>query len=80
MGGRQATHTAGPGSSSPILKTRFGVPRASANGKPGKLESPWEGPYLVRRIVGPVTYELETLEGRQVPRSWNACHLSKYYV
>ncbi|GAA0143733.1 hypothetical protein LIER_35798 [Lithospermum erythrorhizon] len=32
------------------------------------------------RVVGPVTYELETLEGCQVPRSWNACHLRKYYV
>ncbi|GAA0153688.1 hypothetical protein LIER_11863 [Lithospermum erythrorhizon] len=29
---------------------------------------------------GPVTYELETLERRQVPRSSNACHLRKYYV
>ncbi|GAA0185227.1 hypothetical protein LIER_32515 [Lithospermum erythrorhizon] len=54
--------------------------QASAHGKPGKLEFPWEGPYLVKRIVGPVTYELEILEGRQVPRSWNTCHLRKYYV
>ncbi|GAA0147071.1 hypothetical protein LIER_06862 [Lithospermum erythrorhizon] len=45
---------------------------------PGKLESPWKGPYLVKRIMGPVTYELETLEGRQVPRSRNACHMRKY--
>ncbi|GAA0161265.1 hypothetical protein LIER_17623 [Lithospermum erythrorhizon] len=59
-----------------VLRAR----RASAHGKPGKLESPCEGPYLVRRVVGPVSYELETLEGRQVPRSWNACHLMKYYV
>ncbi|GAA0155560.1 hypothetical protein LIER_13262 [Lithospermum erythrorhizon] len=27
-----------------------------------------------------VTYELETLERRQVPRSCNACHLRLYYV
>ncbi|GAA0156078.1 hypothetical protein LIER_13653 [Lithospermum erythrorhizon] len=54
--------------------------QASVHGKHGKLESSWEGPYIIRRIVGPVTYELETLEGRQVPRSWNACHLRKYYV
>ncbi|GAA0146534.1 hypothetical protein LIER_06463 [Lithospermum erythrorhizon] len=49
-------------------------------GPDGKLESPWEGPYIIQRIMGPVTYELETLEGRQVPRSWNVCHLRKYYV
>ncbi|GAA0145633.1 hypothetical protein LIER_05785 [Lithospermum erythrorhizon] len=54
--------------------------QTSAHGKLGKLESPWKGPYIIQRIVGPVTYELEILEGRQVPSSWNACHLRKYYV
>ncbi|GAA0167703.1 hypothetical protein LIER_22575 [Lithospermum erythrorhizon] len=48
--------------------------------KPGKMESPWEGPYLVRTVVVPITYELKNLEGRQVPRSWNTCHLRKYYM
>ncbi|GAA0168123.1 hypothetical protein LIER_22912 [Lithospermum erythrorhizon] len=59
-----------------VLRARH----VSTHGKPRKLESPWKGPYLVKRIIGPVTYELETIEGRQVPRSWNACHLRKYYV
>ncbi|GAA0165985.1 hypothetical protein LIER_21250 [Lithospermum erythrorhizon] len=59
-----------------VLRAR----QASAHGKPGKLESFWEGLYTVRRVVGPVTYELEILEGRQVPRSWNGCHLRKYYM
>ncbi|GAA0152384.1 hypothetical protein LIER_10879 [Lithospermum erythrorhizon] len=59
-----------------VLRAR----QTSPHGKSGKLESPWEGPYIVWRIVGPVKYELETLEGRQVPRSWNASHLRKYYV
>ncbi|GAA0153147.1 hypothetical protein LIER_11459 [Lithospermum erythrorhizon] len=54
--------------------------QASAMGKPGKLESHWEGPYIIRKIMGPVTYKLETLKGRQVPRSSNACDLRKYYV
>ncbi|GAA0175757.1 hypothetical protein LIER_28871 [Lithospermum erythrorhizon] len=35
----------------------------STPGKPGKLESPWEGPYLIKRVVRPVPYELETLHG-----------------
>ncbi|GAA0152468.1 hypothetical protein LIER_37496 [Lithospermum erythrorhizon] len=39
-----------------------------------------EGPYLVKRIVGPDLYELETFKGRQVSRSWNVCHLRKYYI
>ncbi|GAA0158633.1 hypothetical protein LIER_15602 [Lithospermum erythrorhizon] len=54
--------------------------KESAHRKPGKLESPMEGPYIVLRVVGPVTYELKTLEGHQVSRSWNTCHLRKYYV
>ncbi|GAA0156301.1 hypothetical protein LIER_13827 [Lithospermum erythrorhizon] len=48
--------------------------------KDWKARASWEGPYIIRRVVGPVTYELETLEGRQVSRSRNACHLRKYYV
>ncbi|GAA0185807.1 hypothetical protein LIER_33095 [Lithospermum erythrorhizon] len=31
-------------------------------------------------ILGPVTYVLETLEGCQVQRLWNAYHLRRYYV
>ncbi|GAA0171991.1 hypothetical protein LIER_25905 [Lithospermum erythrorhizon] len=59
---------------------RYKDKMASAHKKPRKLESTWEGPYLVKSIVGPVRYEVETLEGHQVPRSWNTCHLKKYYV
>ncbi|GAA0161802.1 hypothetical protein LIER_18036 [Lithospermum erythrorhizon] len=59
-----------------VLRAR----QASSHGKPRKLEFPWEGSYIFRRIMGPITYELETLEGRQVTKSWNACHLTKYYV
>ncbi|GAA0145034.1 hypothetical protein LIER_05321 [Lithospermum erythrorhizon] len=58
--------------------------QASTHEKLGKLDFPWDLGVLavlfVRRIVGPVTYELETLKGCQVPRLWNACHLRKYYV
>ncbi|GAA0164859.1 hypothetical protein LIER_20402 [Lithospermum erythrorhizon] len=54
--------------------------QASAHGKSRKLESSWDGPYIIRRIAGLVMYELETLEGRYVPTSWNACHMRKYYV
>ncbi|GAA0174509.1 hypothetical protein LIER_27888 [Lithospermum erythrorhizon] len=59
-----------------VLRAR----QACTHRKPGKLESPWERLYLVKRIVEPFTYELEILEGRQVSRSWNACHMRKYYV
>ncbi|GAA0168951.1 hypothetical protein LIER_23536 [Lithospermum erythrorhizon] len=29
--------------------------QVSAHGKSGNLESSWEGPYIIRRLVGPVT-------------------------
>ncbi|GAA0176177.1 hypothetical protein LIER_29219 [Lithospermum erythrorhizon] len=45
-----------------------------------KLSPKWEGPYRVKRIVGPSTYELEDLDGRSSPRTWYASKLCKYYV
>ncbi|XP_074347092.1 uncharacterized protein LOC141685915 [Apium graveolens] len=46
----------------------------------GKLGDTWEGPYLVDDIVGRGTYKLFTLDGIQVPRSWNILHLKKYHM
>ncbi|GAA0158744.1 hypothetical protein LIER_15689 [Lithospermum erythrorhizon] len=54
--------------------------QASPHGKPGTMESPRDGPHIIPRIVGPITYGLETLEGRQVSRTWNACHIRKCYL
>ena len=45
----------------------------------GKLAPNWEGPYRVRNIVKPGTYELETLDGVVFPRLWNSSNLRKYY-
>ena len=41
----------------------------------GKLETNWEGPYIVSRVVRPGNYELQTEEGKILPHSWNAEHL-----
>ncbi|XP_074356243.1 uncharacterized protein LOC141695938 [Apium graveolens] len=46
----------------------------------GKLGETWEGPYLVDDIVGRGAYNLSTLDGIQVPRSWNILHLKKYHM
>nr|XP_017250771.1 PREDICTED: uncharacterized protein LOC108221400 [Daucus carota subsp. sativus] len=46
----------------------------------GKFADTWEGPYLVDAIVGQGAYHLSTLEGKQVPRSWNALHLKAYHM
>ena len=46
----------------------------------GKLGNNWEGPYKVTAIVKNGVYRLETLDEVEVPRSWNAFHLKKYYM
>ncbi|KAL5576459.1 hypothetical protein UlMin_018158 [Ulmus minor] len=45
----------------------------------GVLGPNWEGPYRVRAIIRPGTYELETLEGRVLGNPWNAEHLRRYF-
>ena len=45
----------------------------------GVLGPNWEGPYRVRAIICPGTYELETLEGRVLGNPWNAEHLRRYF-
>lgn len=45
----------------------------------GKLGANWEGPYTILRVVRPDVYELANVNGKAIPRSWNAMHLRKYY-
>ncbi|GAV68239.1 hypothetical protein CFOL_v3_11742 [Cephalotus follicularis] len=45
----------------------------------GNLTPNWEGPYKVKKILQSVTFKLETLGGREIPRSWNSEHLRNYY-
>ena len=49
------------------------------NAAEGKLAANWEGPYRVIRASGSGAYNLETLEGEPVPRTWNASNLGQYY-
>ncbi|KAL0290486.1 UNVERIFIED_CONTAM: hypothetical protein Sradi_7048600 [Sesamum radiatum] len=46
----------------------------------GKLNPVWEGPYKITSIIGKGAYELEDLEGRPLPRSWNIHNLKKYFA
>ncbi|XP_074322826.1 uncharacterized protein LOC141659798 [Apium graveolens] len=45
----------------------------------GVLRANWEGPYKVKAILWKWTYRLEDLDGKLIPRAWNAEHLRKYY-
>ncbi|GAV73874.1 hypothetical protein CFOL_v3_17357 [Cephalotus follicularis] len=52
---------------------------ADPTGTRGKLAPNCEGPYMVKKVLRPGTFKLETLRGMEIPRAWNAEHLRKYY-
>ncbi|XP_074327021.1 uncharacterized protein LOC141664962 [Apium graveolens] len=45
----------------------------------GVLRANWEGSYKVKAILWKGTYRLENLDGKLIPRAWNAEYLRKYY-
>jgi hypothetical protein len=45
-----------------------------------KLSSPWEGPFTVAKVTGPVSYRLQTLEGEDINNSWNVDQLCRFYA
>ncbi|XP_074373626.1 uncharacterized protein LOC141713975 [Apium graveolens] len=49
------------------------------NRQHGVFGANWEGPYKIKTILWKGTYHLEDMEGKLVPRAWNAEHLPKYY-
>ncbi|XP_026384066.1 uncharacterized protein LOC113279600 [Papaver somniferum] len=52
-------------------------------GGDGNLEKKWDGPYIIKRIVGNGAYELMDPErkntGRKLDHPWNRIYLKKYY-
>ncbi|XP_020426524.1 uncharacterized protein LOC109950806 [Prunus persica] len=44
-----------------------------------KMKPNWEGPYIISRSGGRGSYTLDTMEGKEIPRQWNAYHLQRYY-
>ena len=44
-----------------------------------KLGPNWERPFKVTRDDLQGAYHLETMEGREIPRAWNAANLKKFY-
>jgi hypothetical protein len=45
-----------------------------------KLQLKWEGPFLVVSSSRPGSYRLKDMDGNDIPRSWNANELQRYYV
>jgi hypothetical protein len=46
----------------------------------GKLQMKWDGPFLVVSSSRPGSYRLKDMDGNDIPRSWNADELWRYYV
>ena len=44
-----------------------------------KLSPKWTGPFRITEAKGNDSYNLETLEGGPIPRSWNAANLKFYF-
>jgi hypothetical protein len=45
-----------------------------------KLESHWEGPYMVKQVTRPISYRLCDLDRVDIPNSWNIDHLRRFYA
>jgi hypothetical protein len=46
----------------------------------GKLMLKWEGPFLVVSSSRPGSYRFKDMDDNDIPRSWNADELRRYYV
>jgi hypothetical protein len=46
----------------------------------GKLQLKWEGPFLVVSSSRLGSYRLKDMNDNDIPRSWNADELRRYYV
>jgi hypothetical protein len=44
-----------------------------------KLNSRWEGPFVVKQVTRPGSYRLQSPEGCEVPNSWNVQNRRKFY-
>ena len=46
----------------------------------GKLQSKWDGPFLVKRSLRPGSYHLANIEGEELPHTWDTDNLRKFYA
>jgi hypothetical protein len=44
-----------------------------------KLSTPWEGPFIVTKVISLSTYRLQWGDGQGVPNPWNVEHLRRFY-
>lgn len=46
----------------------------------GKLESKWEGPFIVKKKTETGAFKLAYLDGDELKHTWNAISLKKFYA
>jgi hypothetical protein len=44
-----------------------------------KLSPPWEGPYVVVKVLKPDTYKLASEDGKELTNAWNIQQLCCFY-
>ena len=44
-----------------------------------KLNSRWEGPFIVSKVTRPGSYRITDADSNKVPNSWNIEHLRRFY-
>jgi hypothetical protein len=44
-----------------------------------KLSPPWEGPYVVVKVLKPDAYKLANEDGEELTNAWNIQHLRRFY-
>ena len=44
-----------------------------------KLNSRWEEPFIVSKVIRPGSYRITDADGNEVPNSWNIEHLRRFY-
>ena len=45
-----------------------------------KLNSRWEGPFIISKVTRPGSYRQIYPEGQEVPNSWNIQHLQSFIL
>ena len=45
-----------------------------------KLATPWEGPFMIKKVTRPMSYRLAHLDGTDVPNLWHIDKLRRFYA
>jgi len=45
-----------------------------------KLSPPWEGPYVITKVLRPGAYKLKTIDVKVFTNAWNIEQLRRFYL